>query len=218
MNLRPAFAVSLFVHALAVAAVVWISLKDEGPLPGRGGGSGVTVEIVGGLGPRGGVDASGLKPEILEPETPKPKPDAPKILSQKESPRKTKPGSPQGDAIPVGTPGPAGPGQGAGEPGPGSGAGDGRDRTLAEIHARIERAKRYPMMARKMNMEGVSFVRFEIDAEGKPQELSLKESSGFPLLDDEALATIRRAAPFPSYADSLVIGIRFRMEPPPSPP
>lgn len=83
---------------------------------------------------------------------------------------------------------------------------------LAEIRARIERAKRYPLMARRMNLEGVSHVRFAIDASGQPQGLALKSSSGSSVLDEEALSTIRRAAPFPAYGEPLEIGIRFEID------
>jgi len=112
----------------------------------------------------------------------------------------------------VGVPGPAGPGQGPGAPGPGSGEEGGTNSILADIRSRIERAKRYPVMARKMNMEGDSYVRFAIDSGGQPKDISLKTSSGYPVLDEEALATIRRAAPYPAYGEALVIGIRFHIE------
>jgi protein TonB len=67
-------------------------------------------------------------------------------------------------------------------------------------------------MARRMNIEGVSQVRFAIDAAGQPQGLSLKSSSGSTVLDEEALSTIRRAAPYPAYEEPLEIGIRFKID------
>ena len=127
------------------------------------------------------------------------------------TPQKAKAGRPEGDDVPVGSPAPAGPGQGSLSVGPGSGAG-GTSAVLAQIHARIERAKRYPMVARKMQIEGVSFVRFAIDAGGQPQGLALKSSSGSSVLDEEALATIKRAAPYPTYPEALEIGIRFEID------
>lgn len=98
-------------------------------------------------------------------------------------------------------------------PGLGSGPSGGTDPLLAEIRARIERAKRYPMLARRSEIEGVALVSFQINASGQPESVHLKSSSGQPVLDDEALATIQRAAPFPPYSKPLEIGIRFELKP-----
>ncbi len=201
-RLSVALAVSFFVHALMVAVLFsWNFFSEESPLTGGGGGRGVTVEIVGGSGPRGEV-----VPEIKDSDGPK--------IAAKAPPRKSKHGRPGGDDVPVAPlepAGPTGPGQGFGPAGPGSGEG-GTHAILSEIRARIERAKRYPLMARRMNIEGVSHVRFAIDASGQPQGLALKASSGSSVLDEEALSTIRRAAPFPAYEEPLEIGIRFEIE------
>ncbi|HSA59300.1 MAG TPA: energy transducer TonB [bacterium] len=200
-------AVSLAAHGLLLAVVLFWAYSDgtEAPLAGGGGGHGVTVEIIGGEGPHA----------VSAPQVPEPResadPEALKLPARKEALRRSKPGSPRGDDVPAGSSGPAGPGQGPEPAGPGSGAGGGSS-ILAEIRARIERAKRYPLMARRMNIEGVSRVRFAIDASGQPQGLALKSSSGSPVLDEEALSTIRRAAPFPAYDEDLEIGIRFEID------
>ena len=116
-------------------------------------------------------------------------------------------------------PGPLGSGIGSGKGtgvglGAGSGSGlEGSDPILAEIRARIERAKRYPLLAQKMKMEGKALVHFQIDPSGRPFEISLKQSSHHPLLDDEALATVRRATPFPLYKNSLEVWISFMVQP-----
>lgn len=108
---------------------------------------------------------------------------------------------------------PSGSGTGSASPGTGSGPVSGADNILAEIRARIERAKRYPLLARKFGVEGRSLVRFQINTDGKPETVSLKSTSGSKLLDDEAIETIRRAAPYPLYADPLEIWIRFELNP-----
>lgn len=95
----------------------------------------------------------------------------------------------------------------------GSGTTDGTDPLLAEIRARIEQAKRYPLLARRSEIEGIALIGFQIDASGQPESVRLKSSSGHPMLDDEALATIQRAAPFPPYSKPLEIGIRFELKP-----
>ncbi|HEX5036721.1 MAG TPA: energy transducer TonB [bacterium] len=208
--------ISVAAHVLILAGLgFWASRGGDLPLSGSGGGSGVTVEIVGGTGMRGenGEEVKDTKqtPQPPDLKTTSKDPEAPKTAAKVQK-TKAKKGSREGDDVPVGTPGPSGPGQGPGAPGPGSGDAGGSNAVLAEIHARIERAKRYPVMARKMQMEGDSFVRFAIDAGGQPKDIAIKTTSGYPVLDEEALATIRRAAPYPPYADSLVVGIRFHLE------
>jgi TonB family protein len=212
-SLGAPFVVSLALHGLLLAGLAfWATWGSDLPLAGSGGGSGVTIEIVGGEGPRGegGKEAAGHQ-IATAPRPPEKKSDAPRLAAKPPAPQKAKMGSQHGDEIPVGVPGPTGPGQGPGAPGPGSGE-NGSNAILAEIHSRIERAKRYPLMARKMNMEGVSYVRFAIGADGQPEGLALKSTSGYPVLDEAALETIRRAAPFPIYEEALVIGIRFHID------
>lgn len=94
----------------------------------------------------------------------------------------------------------------------GSGSGEdpgGTSLILADIHKRIESAKRYPEIARRSGIEGKSLVSFRINETGQPVEIALKGSSGSEILDQESLATVRRAAPFPNYENRLEINIRF---------
>ncbi len=98
----------------------------------------------------------------------------------------------------------------------GSGAGNegGANPIVTEIRRRIERAKKYPEIARRSGIAGRTLVSFRIDPDGRPQEITLKMSSGSEILDQEALATIRRAAPFPNHENFLEIGIRFQNKSP----
>lgn len=80
--------------------------------------------------------------------------------------------------------------------------------------AQIERSKRYPPQAG--NRFGVVSVAFSIDRDGRLLGARVVIGSGSVILDDEALAIIRRAAPFPhppaGLADdrlSLVLPIRY---------
>lgn len=98
---------------------------------------------------------------------------------------------------------------------PPTGAGrenQGSDLLLAEIRSRIERVKRYPVFARKSGVEGRALVRFQINRSGEPDGILLKTSSGSGILDQEAVETIRRAAPYPAYEDPLEIWIRFELK------
>ena len=66
-----------------------------------------------------------------------------------------------------------------------------------EVLGRIAAQKRYPEAARERAPQGVAIVRFSIAASGQLAGASLSQSAGDPLLDAEALATVRRASPFP---------------------
>jgi protein TonB len=80
--------------------------------------------------------------------------------------------------------------------------------------AQIERFKRYPPQAE--GRFGIVRVAFSIDRSGRLLGARIISSSGSAILDDEALAIIRRAAPFPGpptgVADdrlSFVLPIRY---------
>lgn len=107
----------------------------------------------------------------------------------------------------------AGSGQGP-SAGPGRGPGSstqGWDKVLAQIRARIERSKHYPLMARRRGFEGTANVAFRIAEDGSVRDVKLVTSSGISPLDEAALTTIRRAAPFPYYPEPIQIGIRFTL-------
>ncbi len=55
---------------------------------------------------------------------------------------------------------------------------------------------RYPLAARVNGVQGVARILFVIDKSGTLREVRLLQSSGFVVLDNEALRAIRAAAPF----------------------
>jgi protein TonB len=65
------------------------------------------------------------------------------------------------------------------------------------ILALLERNKRYPEMAQSRHQEGVAQVFFSLDRQGRVLNSRVVRSSGASALDDEALALLRRAEPFP---------------------
>jgi len=69
---------------------------------------------------------------------------------------------------------------------------------LGNARMRIEKAKRYPREARRKGREGKVVVSFQIDRKGEVGEIRLVQSCGYPELDEEGMATLRRASPFPS--------------------
>jgi len=66
----------------------------------------------------------------------------------------------------------------------------------SQIHAAILRNKRYPSSARSSGQTGISRVFFTLDRQGRVIEAHLGRSSGVAVLDEEALAVVRRAQPF----------------------
>jgi protein TonB len=65
------------------------------------------------------------------------------------------------------------------------------------ILALLERNKRYPEAAQSRHQQGVAQVFFSIDRQGRVLNSRVVRSSGASALDDEALAILRRAEPFP---------------------
>jgi protein TonB len=66
------------------------------------------------------------------------------------------------------------------------------------IAARISAVKRYPEAARERGPQGVAVVSFSIGASGEVAAVAIARSAGDAILDAEALATVRRASPFPT--------------------
>lgn len=75
---------------------------------------------------------------------------------------------------------------------------------LRSIGRKIEKSKRYPGWAMDAGLEGKVVVRFTILRDGGLSERpQLVRSSGAEILDNAAIAAIKRAAPFPALPDSL---------------
>jgi protein TonB len=66
-----------------------------------------------------------------------------------------------------------------------------------KIVAKLRRALRYPSEARGRRLNGVAQVRFVVGSSGDVGSVGLAASSGSPILDEAAIATVHRAAPFP---------------------
>jgi protein TonB len=55
----------------------------------------------------------------------------------------------------------------------------------AQLVAWIEKYKRYPRVAQEQRQQGVVYLRFAIDRQGRVTSSQINRSSGFELLDDE---------------------------------
>ena len=85
------------------------------------------------------------------------------------------------------------------------------DQTLLQIIRKIEAAKRYPRVARKMGIEGTAIVRFKLKAGGQVEAVEIIGSSGSEVLDKASIETVRDAAPLPYKEGWLKVGIVFKI-------
>ena len=85
------------------------------------------------------------------------------------------------------------------------------DAVLSLILRKLEAAKRYPRMARKMGIEGTAVVRFKLKSEGRVEAVEIVDSSGSEILDKASLETVHAAAPFPYKEGWLKVGIVFKI-------
>jgi protein TonB len=67
----------------------------------------------------------------------------------------------------------------------------------SSIAVQIERHKSYPPTAQRRGETGIVELAFSIDREGHVLSSEIVKSSGYAALDQETLATVRRAQPFP---------------------
>lgn len=73
----------------------------------------------------------------------------------------------------------------------------------AYMFSRIQRAQRYPSGAQRRREEGNPMVRFSVRRDGTLVSAQLVRSSGYPELDEEAVAQVQRAAPFRPLPDDV---------------
>ncbi|HNZ32006.1 MAG TPA: energy transducer TonB [Smithellaceae bacterium] len=65
------------------------------------------------------------------------------------------------------------------------------------VREKIEQAKIYPLWAKKQGIEGIAHICFTILSDGTGHNVKIVRSSGSNILDEEAVATVKRANPFP---------------------
>lgn len=74
---------------------------------------------------------------------------------------------------------------------------------LKKIKIKIENIWSYPRQAFEREKEGISTVRFSIDQSGKLVASRIIKSSGYDLLDREAVSAIRSAAPYEHFPQDI---------------
>lgn len=101
------------------------------------------------------------------------------------------------------------------KPSPVSGGHCTADPYLCTLFGLIMRQQRYPDAARAQHLEGKVVIAFWVDERGDLTHQALYKTSGHPLLDAEAMATVHRAAPFPPPPPGSPHGFIAQMDFPP---
>ena len=76
----------------------------------------------------------------------------------------------------------------------------------------------YPLLARRHHQEGLVVLKVKVTPQGRPAAVTIKQGSGFPLLDDAALQSVRnwefqpaRISTIPVESE-IEVPIRFKLE------
>lgn len=80
-----------------------------------------------------------------------------------------------------------------------------------KVNSHVQRYKRYPDAAARGGMKGAVKVSISIGGSGNLASARVTASSGYPVLDGEALATVRRAAPYPKPPAGFAGTARFSL-------
>jgi len=72
----------------------------------------------------------------------------------------------------------------------------------------------YPHIARKMGWEGKVTISFVIDERGGAEDIKIIASSGFAILDKNAVEAVRKALPFPKppCRAEIIIPVAYRLD------
>ena len=97
--------------------------------------------------------------------------------------------------------------------GPGNGsARSGLSPSMLELIGNaIEKAKAYPVLARKRGIEGTVYVSFRINESGRPDEIEIKKSSGHSILDSATVKVVQKAGPYPYVENRIEVPVAYRL-------
>ncbi len=82
---------------------------------------------------------------------------------------------------------------------------------IDSIGSAIERAKSYPLLARRRGLEGTVHVSFRINESGEPDEIEIKKSSGHSILDSATVKVVKKAAPYPQTKNRVEVPVAYRL-------
>jgi protein TonB len=156
-------------------------------------------------------------PVAQEPVKPQPKP-APKQPPKHEATPKPAPkheakpkAAPKREATPSERPGPRA--NAANGVGAGRSASDANYRGMVAAH--LARYKRFPPEAERSGAQGSASVRFVLSGSGGVTSVSLVRGTGVAALDQEAVAMVHRASPFPAPPNgrsvSFTVPVSYKM-------
>ncbi|MEM9060869.1 MAG: TonB family protein [Pseudomonadota bacterium] len=74
---------------------------------------------------------------------------------------------------------------------------------LTAVRRAVERKKRYPKRAKRRGTTGTAKIRITLDASGRLVSASMTSSSGESILDDAAMAAIKRVGRFPKIPEEM---------------
>lgn len=74
------------------------------------------------------------------------------------------------------------------------------------VKERIMLQWRYPPEAKFNLMEGKLLLVFSLSRNGQMDRITILSSSGFPLLDEEAVRAVRASAPYPAFPEHIAVG------------
>jgi len=191
VGLKKAVLLSLLAHGLLVA-ILWFGLPQ-------------TIEKPSGVGDFGTIDvhlvtnASNARPGLVAEHPREPIPEA--VLTAKGLKTKTAESRQETQGSLAQTTGSKNQVGGEG----------GTSKTLQQIRNKIERAKFYPLIAKRSRVEGSPLVEFKIKKDGSVDYVFLKESSGSKVLDEAATKTVQQAGPYPFYPEPIVLNIHYAL-------
>jgi protein TonB len=225
-RMAAAVATSAIVHALALAVVVGV-LRSPVPttpivvfpislvsLAGDGGSPGGGAPAAAPAPPPEPAVAPPVPTAPLAPPRPAPKPQAVAKPERPAPPAQTT--APPGEGTPA-PPGVVASSGGAGGGGPGSGAG-GRGTDGATPGYGTNPQPPYPVVARRLRLEGTVVLRVVVAADGAPRSVTIASSSGHEALDESAATTVRSRWRFVPASrggvpveDTVTVPIQFRI-------
>lgn len=71
------------------------------------------------------------------------------------------------------------------------------------VRQRIEERRKYPPRAKKQEIEGIVYLRFAILSDGQTDKIKIAKSSGYKILDQSAVSTVKKANPFPALPEEI---------------
>lgn len=97
----------------------------------------------------------------------------------------------------------------------GIGQGESDNHYISSLRREIERHKRYPSQARRMQHEGQVVVSFSLTSEGAISRVEIESTSGISSLDNAAIAAVKRVKPIgpkpENLLNPLIVSLDFQL-------